>query len=213
MLSWSGGVEWSLLEAKVYEDMASLANLAERTLASAGTAPEHRKQVAALFRAAGLIAVNFVEAFLNGVAADYYLAHSQVVDDSTKGLLLDWDFVRDRPKFLPVKDKFLQYQRVILGVEHAPVQESNCPELAHFITAAKSFRDALVHPAPDILDHVPLSKQTYLFAHTPEQARKTISSAIRLVQRLTSVLYGNQDRLFWLIEQRADGYFSSDAFF
>lgn len=213
MLSWSGAVEWSLLEAKVYEDMASLSNLAERTLASAGTAPEQRKQAAALFRAAGLTAVIFVEAFLNGVAADYYLEHFQVVDDSTKGLLLDWDFVRDRPKFLSVKDKFLRYQRVILGVEHAPVQESNCPELAYFITAARNFRDAIVHPAPDILDHVPLSKQNLLFTHTPEQARKAISSAIQLVHRLTSVLYGNQDRLFWLIEPGEDGYFSSDAFF
>jgi hypothetical protein len=105
MLSWSGAVEWSLLEAKVYEDMASLSNLAERNLASTGTVPEHHKQVAALFRAAGLTAVNFVEAFLNGVAADHYLAHVHFVDDSTKGLLLDWDFVRDRPKFLSVKDK------------------------------------------------------------------------------------------------------------
>jgi hypothetical protein len=34
MLSWSGAVEWSLIEAKVYEDMASLSNVAERNLAS-----------------------------------------------------------------------------------------------------------------------------------------------------------------------------------
>jgi hypothetical protein len=69
-----------------------------------------------------------------------------------------------------------------------------------------------VHPAPDILDHVTLSKQSYLFALTPEQTRKTILSAIQLVQRLASVLYGNQDRLFWLIEPSEDAYFSGDAF-
>lgn len=213
MLSWSGAVEWSLLEAKVYEDMASLSNLAERSLAeNSRAAVEHQKQVAALFRAAALAAVNFVEAFLNGIAADHYLSHDHLIDDPTKGLLLDWDFVRGRPKFLSVKDKVLQYQRLILGVEHAPVQESNCPELTFLLTAAKSFRDAIVHPAPDILDHVAGSKATYLFALAPEQARATISSAIQLVKRLASVLYGNQDRLFWLIQPGEDGYFPEHAF-
>jgi hypothetical protein len=212
MLSWSARIEWSLLEAKVFEDMAALSNQAERHHANPASLPEHQKERAALYRAASLNAINFVEAYINGVASDHYLAHLTQLDGPTKGLLLDWDFARNRPKFLTLKDKVLKYQRIILKSEHAPLQESNCPEFVYLITAAKSLRDALVHPAPDTLDHATPSKQQFLFTLTPEAARTTIDTAISIVRQLAKTLYGSQDRLFWLIDRSADGFFSGDTF-
>jgi hypothetical protein len=211
MLSWSGTIEWSLLEAKVFEDMAALSNLAQR-LGAKESSPEHSKQRLALYRAAGLTALNFVESYLNGIASDYYLADTDGIDEQTKGILLDWDFAKNRPKYLSLKDKIIKYQRIILNAEHAPLQESNCAEFAYLTTAAKSFRDAVVHPAPNTFDRLTTPKEQYLFALTPEEARKTVDTAISLIRQLEETLYGNQDRLFWLCNRGADDCFPSDAF-
>jgi hypothetical protein len=212
MLSWAGEVEWSLLEARVFEDMAALSNQAERHSPDLASKQEYRKGRTALYRAASLNAINLVEAYLNGVAADYYFAEITHLDELTKELLLDWDFVRNRPKFLSLRDKMLKYQRIILKTEHAPIQESNCPELAYLITAVKTLRDALVHPSPDTLSHVSTSKEEVLSALTADTARTTINTAITVVRQLASVLYGNEDRLFWLFARDTNGFFPSDAF-
>ncbi len=164
------------------------------------------------FSGCKLTAITFVEAYLNGIAADHYFANADQLSESTKGLLLDWDFLKGRPKFLSTRDKILQYQRIILNCEHAQLQESNFPELAHVVTAAKSLRDALVHPAPDTHQELAISKQHEFIALKPDAARTTIDNAISLVQQLTRVLYGNQNRLFWLIGRGSNGIFPSATF-
>jgi hypothetical protein len=124
-----GQFDWSLLEAKLHEDLCALFNLArERAVKLAGQSDSRPaiKTAEALYRAVVLAAFNFVEAYLNGLALDHYYENEDRLDEGTRSLLLDWDFQRQRPRYLSLRDKALQYPRIILRSQHPPLQESNC---------------------------------------------------------------------------------------
>ncbi len=212
MISWSGTVEWGVLEAKVFEDMAALSNLAERAILCANSKNEI-KAAGALYRAAALQAVNLVEAYINGVALDYYYANHTKLDEKTKGSLLDWDFQRDRPRYLSLRDKLLQYPRLVLGLTHSPLQESNCPELQFVVGAAKDLRDSLAHPAPDWTEKGKESlKERVHYERSPQKFREVIDVSVSLVKKLERAVRGNDTGPPWLFERDVASLFPDQAF-
>src|SRR5262249_24468313 len=134
-----GTAELFLLEAKIFEDFASLFNIAKELHDNYNPKTDSKqtaKTFDALCRAAVAYAVFFVEAYLNGIALDHYLKNAKNPAEETRGLLLDWDFSKDRPRYLSLRDKAYKYPRIILSVDHSPLQEGNTPELAIILEKA-----------------------------------------------------------------------------
>jgi hypothetical protein len=73
-----------------------------------------------LLRATVLTAFHFVEAYLNGSAFDYYASKQDEITDETKSLLFDWNPKTNKPRYLSLRDKALQYPKIILASEHPP---------------------------------------------------------------------------------------------
>jgi hypothetical protein len=206
-----------LLEAMLFEDAASMFNAAKRELArhQGGRVKDKPsfKLANALCRGATTAAVYFVEAYVNGIAIDHIIEHEKEVDESTRSVLLDWDFTRKRPRYLALKDKVLQYQRIILGVPHAPIQESNCPAMTTILGTARIVRDAIAHPSPALdLTTLEAAKERAIFGLGFDQVEAVVDAAIQLVKDLDKAISGKPDRLFWLHERGSDGFFPEVAF-
>jgi hypothetical protein len=216
MYSRSRHPEVYLLEATMFEDMASLFNLAkheyERTKGSTADKPIIKRRNA-LCRSTITAAIHFVESYVNGIAVDYVVTHEPGLEPATKSLLLDWDFGRNRPRYLSLRDKILQYQRIILGVPHAPLQETNSPEMKTIVETAKLIRDAIAHPSP-ALDPKTMApeKECAVLGLDFLQTEVVVDAAVALVRRLEETLHGSLKRLFWLYECSVEGVFPDAAF-
>ena len=87
-----GEVEVYLLEAKLYEDMCGLFNLAKEI---AGRVSAHKqgksktesKKLEACCRATATSAFYSVESYLNGLAYDHYVAHRKTLDEKNRQIL------------------------------------------------------------------------------------------------------------------------------
>lgn len=204
-----------LLEGLIFEDLAALFNLAKLEHESLPQVPPkvQFKRYKALCRACVMSSVTFVEAYLNGVAFDHLIQNGATLDEATRSMLADWDFNRKRPRYLPLKEKLLQYQRIILNKEHAPLQESNCPEMATLLNLAKTYRDAFAHPSPG-LNWASFSPQreAAVLGTGLDLATTAVDASIRLVKKLEVTLTGNTERLFWLYERDSNGLFPDEVF-
>jgi hypothetical protein len=208
-------VDWVCVEVLLYEDMCGLFNLAKDRLAAVGSRVDQRKAqktANALVRAAASTALYFLESYLNGIAFDFFMVNEAGLDEGTKAALTEWDTVKNRPKRLGLRDKLLQYPRLILGVEHSPFQESNSPEIAYLAGRAKTLRDSVVHasPRPDPHTFEP-EKESNLFNPDFHELERIVDSAIALVRKIEISIHGDDRRLFWLYERGADGFFPRDV--
>lgn len=208
--------EVHLLEAVMFEDMAALFNLAKQEYVTTSTGGQGKcliKRRNALCRAAIMAAIYFVESYLNGLAADYVIYNEPDLENSTKSLLLDWDYDRNRPRYLSLRDKLLQYQRILLKVEHAPLQETNCPEMAIVIKAAKLVRDAVAHPSPTLdLKTVDIEKERVILCLDFETMQAVVDAAVSLVLQIEEAVQGDRERLFWIHGRDSSGLFPDIAF-
>jgi hypothetical protein len=207
---------YGLLEAVLYEDLAALFNSAKRTRAehdAQSGSKEIRKAHEALCRATVTAACNFVEAYLNGIAFDHFLLDEKDLDEETKGLLLDWDFKKNRTKYLSLRDKALQYPRIILALAHPPIDQDTCPELAFICGRAKVIRDSTMHPAPRKRSQIlGPDKEQEVFIVDFGEVERAVDSAVGLVRKIERVIRGNDHRLFWLFDRGPDGLFPAEAF-
>ena len=205
-----------LLEAMLYEDMASIFNLMkehELRLNHEKDPLKAHKILGALSRGTVASAFYFVESYLNGIAFDHYVLHEATLSPKEKEALLEWDSANSRAKYLSLREKFLQYPRIILGATHPPLDESNCPELAFIVEKSKSLRDAIVHAAPRLKsDPSGTDKRQVVYLIGFKDAEITVDNAIRLVRRIESVVRGSQRRLSWLCDRAPDGFFPEVAF-
>lgn len=120
-----GEIEVYLLEAKLYEDMCGLFNLAKEI---AGKVDAHKqgksktdsKKLEACCRATATSAFYFVESYLNGLAYDHYVTHMKSLDVKSNQILTEWDIQKNCPCYLSLREKILQYPRIILGSTHPP---------------------------------------------------------------------------------------------
>jgi hypothetical protein len=151
--------------------------------------------------------------YLNGIASDHYLKNEKRLTTEEKQTLTEWDSKNNRPKHLSLREKALKYPRMILGVEHPPLQENNCPELGFIIGKAKALRDAIVHPAARREDsEYGSDKRQLVYLIEYDEVEQVVDNAIRLVRKIETKVYGNTDRLLWLKGRGDDGQFPDDTF-
>ena len=209
--------DWRLPEASLYEDMCVAYNGAVRCgeLASAMEVPVPAPKLRDCFlRTAVLSAFYFVEAYLNGVAFDYQSRHANNISPQDTRLLLEWDQQANREKWITLKEKIQAYPKIILGLQHPPLTETNSEEMKLLISTAKEVRDAIVHQAPR---PNPLTKEVgpkvKSFMHLRSgDTTEIVDAAISLVQRLNEILGQNGIMLDWLVGRDATGKFPEKAF-
>ncbi len=209
-------ISWYWLEATVFEDMCGLFNLAKDYHERGGSKSEIKvfhKTTLAIFRATVVTAFHFVEAYLNGLGFGFFAANRASIDQGTASILLDWDFEKDKPKYLSLRDKALQFPRIILGLKHPPLQESNCRELKYILEKAKQMRDAITHVSPRREFEFVESTQTSLFYGIAfEDVQTIVDYSIELVKKFEKRVYPNENRLFWLFNRSSSGYFPEEVF-
>jgi len=214
LVSETSKVEVLLLDATLYEDMASLWNL---TLATAQPYEQNNdkqpfKRTLALTRATAKAAFNFVEGYLNGLATDILVM--EVVSEQDKTKLSEWDDEARRIRFLSLRDKLLQYPKIAVNASHPLLDEGNCPEIKLIINLEKEIRHSLIHPTP-MFDSRRLE-------HCREEAHSQLQMgivaelcdcAVGLVVKLNAAIgekYGKVDH--WLYPRNAEGEFPPEAF-
>ena len=83
-----------------------------------------------------------------GLAFDHLVRHEESLSPDERSILRDWDEKPIRPRYLSLRDKLLQYQRLVTGSQHARLQENNCPEITRFLQVVDLIRNPLAHPSP-----------------------------------------------------------------
>jgi hypothetical protein len=208
--------EFRLLEATLFEDMCVLFNLARKAHLESDESETRRqcKERLALFRSTAVAAFNAVEAYLNGLAFDYVFDNRSRLSDSAIEALTEWNTHTQRAKYLTLKEKLLTYQRLTLGVDHAPLQETNCEEMRFLIESAKQLRDAIVHASPAINPvSMELVKQRAIYGIEFSTVERIVDSTVRLVRKIEGVIFPSDERLRpWLHDRGGDGLFPAAAF-
>ena len=206
------GVNVFILEAVLFEDMCALFNNAKKKYNSIDRKKDSDiewKTFCSVLRATIISGFNFLEAYLNGLAIDFYILNKDKLDDKTIRLLTDWDFNKDRPQYISLRDKMLQYPRIILGLEHPPLQESNCAEMA-FLLEAKYRRDSIVHPSPNP-DFGNQRENDFLNPNF-EEVDNIIDNIILFVSKIEKLIKGNHNRIDWFSQRTNGGFFPESVF-
>jgi len=201
-------IEVHTVETILFEEMCALFNEAKKAtqISLADATKRQLKSRNALTRATLLASYYFVEAYLNGLATDHYYANYNLNEK-------DMSALTEGQKTMSVREKLLQYPKIILGCKHPPLQESNCPEMAVLTGKAKDMRNAIVHASaiPNLENYVP-EKAQLIFGLTFEETEGVVDSAISLVRKLEALVKGNCDRINWLCNRAEDGSFSEKTF-
>lgn len=210
-----GQISWFLLEATVYEDLCALFNQAKEFDSRVRQPTSSNKDFKireSLLRATVLLAFHFVEAYLNGLAFDYYASNQNRLTDETKSLLFDWNYKTDRPRYLSLRDKALQYPKIILGLAHPPLHEDNCSELRNILDAVE-VRHRITHISPKReFERANVDEQTQVYSVQLKDVERIIDSCIDLVRRIDRLVKGETLRLHWLYNRTHDGTFPEKAF-
>ena len=219
-------VSFVVPETVLYENMAVLYNKA-RGLEKLGydeNKPFVTKDLRACMSSCVLMALNFVESYLNG------LGLCIILDESKRGMLTSDDIAllleknaddATRTKFYPFEKKILTYPRLFLNADFPPIQKSNCPEFNTIIEKGKKYRDSLAHPSfvPNIKrDHV--SDKIKLDFITPKveaiidlkftDVTEIVDAAVGLVKRIDKLTYGWTDT--FILKRDKDGKFPDESF-
>ena len=155
----------------------------------------------------------FAEAYLNGIAFDFYVDNEKSLSEKEVELLTEWDARKKRPRHLGLRDKFLQYSRIITKSQQPPLREDNCPELEFFLTRAKLLRDSVVHASPKLEPDLfePIKEKSF---HNPQMTacEEVVDKTIVLVRKVEVTVRGNDGRLDWLKDRGAEGFFDESVF-
>ncbi|HHT9126793.1 MAG TPA: hypothetical protein ACFYD6_13405 [Candidatus Brocadiia bacterium] len=210
-----GTIEVYLLETILFENMCALFNLAKEQHSKINKLTDSKRFIKtrnALNQATVTQAFYFVEAYLNGLSFNYYINKTDL-DDKTKMFLTEWNHIHNKPKYLSLRDKILQYPRIILDTQYPPLQESNCPEIDFITDRAKIIRDAIVHASPFLNLHTfEPEKERKVFELTFEEVEQVVDNAITLVQKIETSIYGDTKRLSWLHKRGPNGLFPETVF-
>jgi hypothetical protein len=165
-------------------------------------------------RAAVLSAFYFVEAYLNGVAFDYWVRHLENISDEDFELLLEWNGKLGKEKWISLRDKLYKYPRAILGLQHPPLTETNSAEMKLLITKAKDVRDAIVHQSPKFdLTREEISPKVKEFVHLRlGDVTQVVDAAVSLVKTINGLLGKNGINISWLLDRDSTGRFPEKAF-
>jgi hypothetical protein len=207
-------IEVFILEAALFEDMATLWNLTLKTAKPyrPNTDKQDFKRSLALTRATAKAVFNFVEGYLNGMATDTLV--TEVVSDAQKTKLLEWDNALSRPRHLSLREKLLQYPKLAIGATHPLLDEGNCREIKSILRFEQDVRHSLIHPTPQFFVH-PSQKFREGFFHQNQLAQvgELCDLAVELVFKLNASIsekYGKVDE--WLFRRNPDGKFPPEVF-
>ena len=212
--SWD--VEWRLVEALLYEDMCALYNLSldfrNKSAVSTGS-KSRRKQGLALNRSVVTGAFYFLESYLNGLAYDFLATTKRQLSAKDLRLLTEWEPSKSEARYASFRDKLLGYPRIILDLQHPPLQENNCKPMAFLLDQVKSLRDAIVHASPVTLTQGEAisAKELALFGINDNLIDSIVDQTIELVRLLEIAVRGHDDFLDWLVGRR-EGRFPESAF-
>ena len=211
-----GRYEFYLPEAVLYEDMCFAYNNAVSSQKAAHARPVEKKNAKAHFfylRNAVLAGFYFVEAYLNGVAFDYLLRSRKVLMTEEADLLPERDSKKGKGGLVAFERKIKEYPKVILGLQHPPLTESNCAELKFLLNEAKDVRDAIVHQSPRLNpDTLETCKLKPMVALELNEVTKVVDAIINFVRKLNEILGKHGQDLSWLVGRSTSGIFPDKAF-
>lgn len=200
------------LEMSIFFDMAILWNSSLELSHNNSVDPVKVKHLNALQRSTVKAAFNLIEGYLNGLALDINLTQKMTSKEKMK--LSEWDESKSRPKLLSLRDKFLQYPKIVLKAEHPPISETNCPEMMSILELEQNLRHALIHPKPMVIKTKPEeSREEYYFNLDINQVAKICDLVIEAIFKISDII-GNRfgDPSFWLYRRDTSGRFPEKIF-
>jgi len=210
-------MEFSLLEASLFEDMAALWNntleVSELVRTNSGENAELIKRKNALKRATAKAVFNLLEGYLNGIALDISLTQDTTPAEKTK--LMEWDAQRSRSRPLSLRDKLLQYPKIALKKKHPPLDENNCPEMAKTLELEQRIRHSLIHPKPRV-EHGHAAddiRETVYIQLSTEEVAELCDLAVDLIGKISRTIeekFGKVD--LWLHSRDESGRFAKETF-
>ena len=211
-------VEWRLLEASLFEDMAILWNeVISYDEEPAGSVPllDERipsKRFRALTRSTARAAFALLEGYLNGIALDSLM----ILNDLTPSerALLDESKGDDR-QFSPVRlrDKLLKYPRIALRRRHPLFQETDFEAMAGVIQFERKHRDSLMHPTPKFEERRDQPREQVYYDITRDETRLIIDAVVRVIERIDDELDGLFGRVsIWLRKRSEDDQYPNSMF-
>ena len=203
--------EVHLLEASLFEDMASLWNSLADLPPNIEDDPLSDinlfKRTKALQRATIRSAFALIEGYLNGLAMDIYLTGETTIKELEK--LTESDQTHGRPRQISLKDKISQYPKIALSLPNPPITSSNCIEVVQLLDLETRVRHALIHPTP--MARGPENsrqwrEETYFDVDRAQvaDACRTISDVILLIDKILDGMFGTVG--FWLYPLKSGRY-------
>ncbi len=203
------GVTWFTPEAALYSELGALSNLLVRDFSKVekGERERHRA-MSGLCRSLLPMSLYFVEAYLNGLAADYLCAHASTLDEAARNCLQGRDPKKPQ-RLLKTREKLLKFQLVLTGQQ--PLQENNCPEMAYVLQVLKAQRDATVHAAAWALEDETARKEELFLAATAEDCNLAVDNVVGLARKYEEAVRGHLRYVPWLQPRGKDGLFPAEA--
>lgn len=210
---------YQLPEAMLYEDMALAYNFAHDSLATVNgkaklEADLNVKRNDFYSRTALLSAFYFVEAYLNGVAYDFYYKNKGHLSSQDQDLLLEWDSQRNRRWLVSLERKINEYPKIILKCQHPPLTVTNSKNLNILLGDAKDMRDSVVHQSSKEIDigKVPDKVKAFLGIRFGK-VTPIVDAAVGFVKEMNDCLGSHGLLLEWLHPRQPEsGKFPPEAF-
>lgn len=210
---------FQLPEAMLYEDMALAYNLAQETetQASQATGPGGNVDVKKHYlhlRTALLSAFYFVEAYLNGVAYDFYYKHKGTLSIKERDLLLEWDSQRNKRSLVSFGKKINEYPKIILKCQQPPLTFGNSDCLKVLLSEGKEMRDSIVHQSSKTVDLAKLpEKVKWLLSIQFDSVTPVVDAAVGFTKELNALLGKDGLPLDWLYSRDSQtGRFPPESF-
>jgi hypothetical protein len=197
-----------LPEASLYEDMCLAYNQAFN-LKNPDTKPDVKAR-AFYVRSTVISAFNFVESFLNGLAFDFVTTCRRTLSEAEVDFLTEWDSKRKRQRYVKLREKAVQYPKIVLNRKNPPFTESTCAPLQILMLKVR-LRDAVVHSSPKpIGDEIPKMKD--LVEMELDDATKVADAAVDFVKLVDQEVHKGRYDNTWLIPRSDDGQFPPESF-
>jgi hypothetical protein len=199
------------IESSLFEDMCALYNEYVKKEVVIGI-KKTNKAKDALMRATLIAAFNLLESYLNGIAFDYYLENKSKLSEENIEKLTEKK--KDgKSRYLSLRDKIINYPRIILSAVHPIFDETNCIEAKRIIQIAKEYRDSIVHPSPYCMavEDTP-NKIDKFYGLTGEDTLQFICDVISIIKKIDKTIHPDHSRLSWIFDLGEDGLFSDEVF-
>lgn len=165
-------------------------------------------------RTALLSSFYFVEAYLNGVAYDFYYKNEATLSPNESDLLLEWDSRRNRRGLVSFEKKINEYPKIILNRQHPPITVTSSENLEILLGDGKEMRDSLVHQSSKTIDiTVVPEKVKWMLGIGFNEVTRVVDAAVGFVQEMNDALGTKGLPLDWMYpRQPQSGMFPPQAF-